>query len=76
MNPFDPKLIESVKLDRVARELELQECTEKSIEIVKEFCMRLEMEHQTTRCLTIYALHKTYTTLFPGIFEAIKKLGV
>ena len=76
MEFFDNKNLEAAKLDRVAKELELHEATNRAIELAKEFTTRLEMEKPVTRCLVAHAINKVYYVRFPKVYEALRKLGV
>ncbi len=75
-NFFNKDALQNAQLERVAKELELRECTDRAIELAKEFTVRLEMEKPTVRCLTAFAINKTYWRMFPKVYEAIEKLGI
>lgn len=73
---FSQANLENAQLERIAKEIELRECTDRAIQLAKEFTVRLEMEKPVVRCLTAFAMNKTYWRLFPAVYDAIKKLGI
>lgn len=76
MDVLNNKKLEELKATQIAKELELERCTEASIKLARNFTAELESYNPVTRCLVAYAMHKTYQRLFPKVFEALKNMGV
>lgn len=70
------KLNEQLKLDRIARELDISKAIDESIDLGKDISKRLEGYKPITRCLVAYILAKEYRRRFPRIMEHFDKVGI